>query len=108
MADDMPLAYHDLSYTLLDRAALRLALVARVWHGGHFRFLASELVHGPEQPDMRSGRRESNPHDQLGRSTICLQIAVIGRQTGAELGSALAASDRGVPAMTRVNGTLMA
>jgi hypothetical protein len=37
-----------------------------------------------------------------------LQIAVIGRQTGAELGGGLAASDRDVPSVTSVNGTLMA
>jgi hypothetical protein len=38
----------------------------------------------------------------------CLQIAVISRQMGAELGGGLAASDRDVPPITRANGTLMA
>ena len=38
----------------------------------------------------------------------CVQIAVIGRQAGAELGGGLAARDRDVPMMTWVNGTLMA
>jgi hypothetical protein len=37
-----------------------------------------------------------------------LQIAVIGRQKGFELGHGLALSDRYVPLMTWVNGTLMA
>ena len=39
--------------------------------------------------------------------TTCLQIAVVGRQKDVELGGSLAASDRDVPQMTRVNGTLM-
>lgn len=41
------------------------------------------------------------------RVIYCLQIAVNSRRTGAELGGRLAASDRDVPLMTRVNGTLM-
>ena len=37
--------------------------------------------------------------------TPCVQIAVIRRQTAAELGGGLVASDRNVPLMTWVNGT---
>jgi GNAT superfamily N-acetyltransferase len=37
-----------------------------------------------------------------------LQIAVIGRQMGGELGGGLTANDRDVPTVTGVNGTLMA
>ena len=40
--------------------------------------------------------------------TPCLQIAVIGPQTGTELGGSLAVSNRDMPPMTRLNGTLMA
>ena len=45
---------------------------------------------------------------QLGRSSICLQIAVIALQTQPELGERLPVSDRAVPPVTRLNGTLMA
>ena len=55
-----------------DRAALRLGLrrpcVAGVWHECHIRCWLSGPAHGPDQPNKWSGRRESNPHDQLGRS----------------------------------------
>ena len=49
----------------------------------------------------------ARPRDS-GRATPCLQIAVIDRRTGTELGNGLAASNRDVPPMTRANGMLMA
>ena len=77
MADDIPSVYHDLSYTglkLLDRVVLRLGLsrasLAGVWH--YFKCWLSGPAHGPDQPNNWSGRRESNPHDQLGRQRPAL------------------------------------
>jgi hypothetical protein len=40
--------------------------------------------------------------------TPCLQIAVTGRVTCRELGCCVSATDLGIPAVTGVNGTLMA
>jgi hypothetical protein len=45
---------------------------------------------------------------RLGLATPCLQIDVISRLTGPELGDRPPVIDRGVPLMTAVNGTLMA
>jgi DNA-binding XRE family transcriptional regulator len=55
------------------RAAGRMA---RVWHGELRRSHSSHRNHPRNRGEMESGRRESNPHDQLGS---CI---VAGRQVG--------------------------